>query len=615
MKESKALHKLQQLVLPTPELSVPEHLYWQPKTNVVYHAAERSLEFLPGGKLSLQSFFNAFPVHQWCLSTANDEIYLSVEGSGRIILEVYSGAYGNDSLLVSELVELSESEPVTLRIPGVQGDPHADPKLIYATFFAPEGATLTEACYLTATPPRHKVRAGLSITHFKREAWVLPAIKRIRKELLADPDMAPLLHLYVVDNSQSLSLEPHPGITHVPNRNLGGAGGFARGLLECELAGEFTHCLFLDDDATMELESVRRAIRAAQYAPPDTAITGTLFYGDRRSLVHEVGAMYRVFPLPIMMGLDMRDPGNIDRFVQEYNAPDYGGWWFFLFPIKHVTNYPFPYFVRGDDIAFGVTNKFRIKPLLGVACWAEDFASKDSPWLRYLDLRSITRLPLIADTCKPKHLIEGLRNCINDLLLTYRYDSAEAGLLGMNHALADADFWRDNLDVGSLRSQHKSLFSAESFKPIAEVEESTGRQWRGIPSPRGPFKQSKWRKFIRFITLNGNLLPRSILSKSPAVLVKDLCAPPYLVYPHPEILYVRRQDACVMLAARNVWRGARLWLKATMLLGSLKFGYRNWQKKAQGVYASLASKDFWLSVYYPEKLSPGPAPATVENHP
>ncbi len=595
----KNTHILQQLVLPTPELAVPEGLYWQSKANTVYHARGRFLELLPGGRVNFLSFFNAFPVNQWNLHHNQDKLYFLIKGQGAVVLEIYSGAYQNDALLVSELIELNEEAGSTLPLPAIMGDPHAAPKLLYVVVSSLSGARITEASYVTSTTPRHKVRVGLSITHFKREAWVLPAVERIRRELLDDPAVGPSLHLFIVDNSQSLSLEPHARITVVPNRNLGGAGGFARGLLECDLADDFTHCLFLDDDATMELESVRRAVRAVQYAPADTAITGTLFYGDRRSLVHEAGANYKLFPQPVMMGLDMRLPENIDRFIQEYTAPDYGGWWFFLFPLAHVRDYPFPSFVRGDDIAFGLTNKFRIRALLGVACWAEDFASKDGPFLRYLDLRSIARMPMIADTCKPKQLLRGLRRCIFDLLLTYRYASAEAALLGIRHALEGEAFWRDNVDLKDIREAHQKIFSGEAFCSLEQLEATTGRRWTGIPSPRGKFKQGPWRIFLRLISLNGHLVPKSILAKKPAVLAKGLCAPPYLVYPHSEILYVRPQDGQVMLAQRDVWRALSLAAKTFVLTLSIKFRYARWKKSVRDTYFSLTRKDFWKALYDP----------------
>ncbi len=66
----------------------------------------------------------------------------------------------------------------------------------------------------------------------------------------------------------------------------------------------------------------------------------------------------------------------------------YGGWWFFAFPIKQVTRYPFPFFVRGDDINFSLANDFHITTLNGVVSFAEDFSDKESPMTLYLDLRN-----------------------------------------------------------------------------------------------------------------------------------------------------------------------------------------------------------------------------------
>lgn len=50
--------------------------------------------------------------------------------------------------------------------------------------------------------------------------------------------------------------------------------------------------------------------------------------------------------------------------------------------------YSFPFFVRGDDIEFSYTNKFKIIHMNGIAVWQEDFKIKESPMTLYLDVRS-----------------------------------------------------------------------------------------------------------------------------------------------------------------------------------------------------------------------------------
>ena len=60
--------------------------------------------------------------------------------------------------------------------------------------------------------------------------------------------------------------------TRIANRNLGGAGGFARGLIAAEDGG-FTHCLFMDDDAAFQMENLIRSFAFLRLARnPDAAL-------------------------------------------------------------------------------------------------------------------------------------------------------------------------------------------------------------------------------------------------------------------------------------------------------------------------------------------------------
>ena len=60
------------------------------------------------------------------------------------------------------------------------------------------------------------------------------------------PELAGRITLTVVDNSRNLGLEPLPGVTVLPNRNLGGTGGFVRGLLQLIDGGEASHATRLN---------------------------------------------------------------------------------------------------------------------------------------------------------------------------------------------------------------------------------------------------------------------------------------------------------------------------------------------------------------------------------
>ena len=62
-----------------------------------------------------------------------------------------------------------------------------------------------------------------------------------------------------------------------------------------------------------------------------------------------MGARFDGLCRPNKCGLDLRYIHDL-LVNEEEEHIDYGGWWFFAFPIKDIKNYAFPYFVRGDDI-------------------------------------------------------------------------------------------------------------------------------------------------------------------------------------------------------------------------------------------------------------------------
>ena len=57
------------------------------------------------------------------------------------------------------------------------------------------------------------------ITHFNRQKYVLPALERLKSQLLDLPEFKDKVSLFVVDNSQNLP--EIDNVTIIPNENLG----------------------------------------------------------------------------------------------------------------------------------------------------------------------------------------------------------------------------------------------------------------------------------------------------------------------------------------------------------------------------------------------------------
>lgn len=357
---------------------------------------------------------------------------------------------------------------------------------------------LTGGGMVTDAPPLRQVRLAMVITTFRREDAVAAAAARLTA-LMDSGQMGGAAHLFVIDNGQSLSLPPHPRVTLIANRNLGGAGGFARGLAEARTLG-FSHCLFMDDDAACEDEAILRLHAFLQRArDPDTAVAGAMLPAARPWQMWEIGARFDGLSRPLWHGTDLRDTQMVARMLIDAGRDKprgfYGGWWLFAFPLATVRHDPFPFFVRGDDSGFSLANPFRPVTLNGVASVQEDFSAKQSPLTAYLDLRyHLHHLLVQPGMPRRARWTVPLRQVIRPLARMH-YDSAEACLLAMADVMQGPDFFRDAPDLGTRRADIAALTRSERWVPDDR------------PVPPAPVPPSRWFARLMKATLNGHLLP------------------------------------------------------------------------------------------------------------
>ncbi|HEX6243915.1 MAG TPA: hypothetical protein VFZ61_23530, partial [Polyangiales bacterium] len=248
------MHVLQSLVLPNLEVGNEEAMYVRPNAMVWTELARRCVHFDAGGVLSTDTFYNGLTVAAWKGSCEVRTLALELRGSGRFVLTLGLHRRGQASVWLQEqMVDLQPGQPH--RLPVRAWDRVRD-GLLFVRMRALTPGHLHEARWLTADAPARDVRLGIVITHFNRVQQVLPAIRRIVDFITSREDLNDRVTLTVVDNSQNLPLRSHGLLTVVPNRNFGGSGGFVRGLLELMDSGRHSHALFMDDDASCEVEAI-----------------------------------------------------------------------------------------------------------------------------------------------------------------------------------------------------------------------------------------------------------------------------------------------------------------------------------------------------------------------
>ncbi|MFN8828566.1 MAG: glycosyltransferase [Labrys sp. (in: a-proteobacteria)] len=428
------------------------------------------------------------------------------------------------------------------------------------------------------------------ITHFNRENYVSAALRRLNAGILCDPTFKDRVEVIVVDNSKSLEITEDFRVTHIVNENYGGSGGFARGLMYLEQAGSFTHCLFMDDDASCEVESIKRCYALLSYAKSERfAIAGALLNEIESYRLIEKGAKFGPSCRSLKAGLDVRAVGDlllsekIDEFV------DYGAWWFFAFSLRDVNHYPFPFFVRGDDITFGFMNGFNILTMNGISVWGDDFAAKSGPVQCYLDTRYHTLVNLIILKTKFRKIAALVRRTFFAQLYSYNYSSASAICLALEHICRGPDFFERNLNLSDTIREINSHVTKEKMHPIARADFD--------------FAQIKHKRFnflkraYQSISLNGALGFRSRSSARSILLPKRFAGDKNaafhahtIVYEYEPLKlgYVARLDRKIMFV--EIIKFLRVYIYFVIYFFSLKKSYKS-------RFDHFTSRTFWEDVY------------------
>ncbi len=220
------------------------------------------------------------------------------------------------------------------------------------------------------------------ICTFKRERFVLANLETLRE----NKDV--FSHVVIVDNARTLDASMGDGFAEIiPNRNLGGSGGFTRGLMRAHELG-YSHVLLMDDDISFARDPFEKAKAMLEKMPEGSKewIGFAMHPLNAPNMQYELGSKWNGVKMVLNNhDLDMDDPKSIEinRTHQVYN---YSAWWSLIMPTSVVDDYglPMPFFIKFDDIEYGLRRKG--EPILfdsDLYILHEDFRTKYNPYLEY----------------------------------------------------------------------------------------------------------------------------------------------------------------------------------------------------------------------------------------
>lgn len=559
----------------------------------------RSITVFPHRRVSMGTFFNAFPASYWQRFTEVRAVRLSAKLSGRGLLSVYkSSARGRSSAVASRSFA---DETVEIDLPLSS--------FIDGGFYwfdvacAGSEATLEGAEWQV---PDTQGRAGtvtVGITTFNRPTYALDQLIALGE----DEGISEVLDsVLLIDQGTDLVSDQSgfPAAADVlgdrlqviRQANLGGSGGFGRAMLETLRAERSEYVLLLDDDAISEPEAILRSVRFADFCVKPTIVGGGMLHLDERAVLYTQGEIWDY-------GRSWMRPSGESEYDHDFAedtlratpelhrrlTADFNGWWMCLIPtaVLDRIGLSLPVFLKFDDIEFSLRAGDQGYPtvcLPGVAVWHMAWHDKDPSrtWEEYFIHRNRWITGMLHPGGKRGAALP-LMSFLGDIKLLFmlQYSTvrlrheALGDLMRGPEALAEL-LPRRQAEVRGLRGQYSDARVVENLADLPVVRRAPGARGT-VRRPTNP---------VAALSLAARVAVRQLLVRETAHSKRH----PERIIPAPDISWWRFSDIDSALVTSPdgigvAWYQRDRALMRRFLFKSLLIHFRLWRK-----FPSLSEK-------------------------
>lgn len=361
-----------------------------------------------GSTVSLASYFNAFPASYWQRWTNITSVKLSVRTTGQGTVLLYrSNARGVVQRIDSALVSGTKTSTTSFDLPLTN---FIDGGWYWFDLIAGDADLILDGAeYSTDAQPHRTGKATVAITTFNRPDYCAEVIRALADDKGLD---AVVDAICVIDQgTQKVSSEKaFPAVAkklgarlkHISQPNLGGSGGFSRGMIEALGRKESDFVLLLDDDVIIEPEGIIRSVTFGRFTHEPTIVGGHMFDMFDRAQIHSYSEKVdrdRFFWEPKDWSQFRHNfaSSNIRQtpWVHERADVDFNGWWMSLIPLDIVREIglSLPVFIKWDDAEYSLRasdHGFATVSFPGSALWHVSWQDKDDykDWQAYFHARN-----------------------------------------------------------------------------------------------------------------------------------------------------------------------------------------------------------------------------------
>ena len=576
-------------------------------TNVASGLAHRSrfeVAVDPNAEVDTNTYFGRFPASYWQRWTAVTEIRVTVShrGAGRVSL-MASDSDGRDRAV--DAIDV-DGEGVA-ELSGAL-DRFVDGGAMWiriTTATAP--LTLHTVAWTVESPP--KIRpAAVVVCTFNRADECAETVSVLGNDTQV---IAGLDAVYVVDQGtdpveerakfQATAALLSDKLVYIRQPNLGGAGGFTRGMYEVTdvVGAEHANVILMDDDILCEPETVLR-VSAFANMTVEPAIVGAqmlgLFHPDRVL----VGAEHADLTGP-QVGIPatnaLVNASVVEKSQDVRVDAGYNGWWTCLIPSEIIAEigYPLPLFFQWDDVEYGFRARGRgyaTVTLPGAGVWHADFAWKDwDEWHRYFNIRNGLLTAALHSEFGGKVLFRSLTGNLLRFLVGMQYGLAYTHIKAVEDFLIGPSAFEDGgvEAAGSIRRgragysetvRHAAAFAPELHN--ADYQIASAAPW---PSMEGLVLA---KRILQQLRGRVNPHPVAIAARDAHWWHVSLFGHAVVTDASQEGVRVRRRNAQLMKELGI--RGLRAHWKLRKNAPSVKKNYRDG-------FADLTSRENWARLF------------------
>ncbi len=464
-------------------------------------------KLIGSGTFDFTTFFNSLSIMKWRRYTVATKFFLHIElkGGACKLFQTSADSYSYYPNVLHNTLNINASDEwqiFDIELDTVQAE------VVHAFRLEVESETFIRNTYYYTEVDEASLRdveLALCTTTFKKEEYIKRNIDIINNRLLkSGEDVANHFHMHVVDNGRTLepSQLENEYITVHPNPNAGGAGGFARGMIEAlEQTPKATHVLLMDDDVRISAESIIRTyqlLRIVNNEYKEAFVSGAMMNMDEPEVrIEDIGyvdANGKYYPLKSGEQGCADEYGHMNVlhdmvFSESFTIPEsvstredmckqsYAAWWYCVIPSSMIekNGLPLPFFVRCDDVEYNLRCRPKLMCMNGICVWHEPFNMRYSAAVeRYQMMRNVQIGQFSTNMASMTDFQRDFRRTVRLDIRKFNYDDVILSLEGFEDFLKGPSFiakpgQAESSYLDSLKKQEKFQSFEQAYDEVKKL--------------------------------------------------------------------------------------------------------------------------------------------------